>query len=237
MALPKIDLPLFELVLPSTGKKIKYRPFTVKEEKILLIAQESKDVKQVVLAIKQVLGNCMQDVDVETLAIFDLQYVLLNIRAKSVNDEITFGVKDPDTGEKVELTININDVEIKRFDEHNKVIKVTDDIVFQMKYPSISYLETLKQDDEDGEKADSESITSMMRECIGVIAQGDQVFKFEDFTEKEVNDFIESLSSDIVMKIKKFFDTIPVMRYEKKYIDKTGKEKTFVAQGMETFFI
>lgn len=235
MALPKIDLPLFELVLPSTGKKVKYRPFTVKEEKILLIAQESKDVKQIILAIKQILGNCLQDINVETLATFDLEYVLLNIRAKSVNDEITFSVKDPDTGEKVELTININEVEIKRFSDHNKIIQVSDDIVFQMKYPSISYLETLKGGEEDA-KNDSDSIVAAMKECIGVIAQGDQVFKLEDFTEKEVNDFIESLSSDIVMKIKKFFDTIPVMRYEKKYIDKTGKEKTFVAQGMETFF-
>lgn len=235
MALPKIDLPLFELVLPSTGKKVKYRPFTVKEEKILLIAQESKDVKQIILAIKQILGNCLQDINVETLATFDLEYVLLNIRAKSVNDEITFSVKDPDTGEKVELTININEVEIKRFADHNKIIQVSDDIVFQMKYPSISYLETLKGDEEDA-KNDSDSIVAVMKECIGVIAQGDQVFKLEDFTEKEVNDFIESLSSDIVMKIKKFFDTIPVMRYEKKYFDKTGKEKTFVAQGMETFF-
>ncbi len=235
MALPKIDLPLFELVLPSTGKKVKYRPFTVKEEKILLIAQESKEVKQVILAIKQILGNCLQGIDVETLATFDLEYVLLNIRAKSVNDEITFSVTDPDTEEKVELVININDVEIKKFADHNKIIQVSDDIVFQMKYPSISYLEMLKVG-EDGEQNDSDSIIAVMKECIGVIAQGDQVFKLEDFTEAEVNDFIESLSSDIVMKIKKFFDTIPVMRYEKKYIDKTGKEKTFVAEGMETFF-
>lgn len=237
MALPKIDLPLFELVLPSTGKKVKYRPFTVKEEKILLIAQESKEVKQIILAIKQILGNCLQGIDVETLATFDLEYVLLNIRAKSVNDEITFSVKDPDTGEKVELVININEVEIKKFADHNKIIQVSDDIVFQMKYPSISYLEKLNLNDAGEEsKNDSDSIMSVMKECIGVIAQGDQVFKLEDFTEKEVNDFVESLSSDIVMKIKKFFDTIPVMRYEKKYLDKTGKEKTFVAEGMETFF-
>jgi len=234
MALPKIDLPLFELVLPSTGKKVKYRPFTVKEEKILLIAQESKDLKQVMLAIKQILGNCLHDINVESLATFDLEYVLLNIRAKSVNDEISFSIKDPDTGERVELTININEIEIKKFDDHDKIIKVSEDIIFQMKYPSISYLETLNLDEEN--KNDSESIIAVMRECIGVIAQGDQVFKLEDFTEVEVTDFIESLSSNIVMKIKKFFDTIPVMRYEKKYFDNTGKEKTFTAQGMETFF-
>ena len=237
MALPKIDLPLFELVLPSTGKKVKYRPFTVKEEKILLIAQESKDIKQVMLAIKQILGNCLQEINVESLATFDLEYVLLNIRAKSVNDEITFSVKDPDTEEKIELTININEIEIKKFADHNKVIQVSDDIVFQMRYPSISYLETLQLSEDGKELNDSDSIIAIMKECIGVIAQGDQVFKLEDFTEAEVNDFIESLSSDIVMKIKKFFDTIPVMRYEKKYKDKTGKEKTFIAQGMETFFI
>ena len=135
MALPKIDLPLFELVLPSTGKKVKYRPFTVKEEKILLIAQESKDIKQVMLAIKQILGNCLQEINVESLATFDLEYVLLNIRAKSVNDEITFSVKDPDTEEKIELTININEIEIKKFADHDKIIKVSDDFVFLMRYP------------------------------------------------------------------------------------------------------
>lgn len=231
MGLPKIDLPLFELEVPSTGKKVKYRPFTVKEEKILLIAQESKDPKQIFLAIKQILTNCLHDADVEKLAIFDLEYILLNIRAKSVNNEISFSIKDPDTQEKVDLVINIDDVKIVKFPDHNKIIKVNDDIMIEMRYPSISYLENLKDS-----QSESESLNSIMKECINTIADGDQSYKLSDFSDKEVEDFIESLSSTIVAKIKKFFDTIPVMKYETTYTDKTGKTKTFTAQGVDTFF-
>jgi hypothetical protein len=231
MGLPKIDLPLFELEVPSTGKRVKYRPFTVKEEKILLIAQESKDPKQIFLAIKQILTNCLQGTDVEKLAIFDLEYILLNIRAKSVNNEISFSIKDPDTEEKVDLTINIDDIQIVKFPDHNKIIKVNDDIMIEMRYPSISYLESLK----DGQ-SESDSLNSIMKECINSISDGDQSYKLADFNEAEVEDFIESLSSIIVAQIKKFFDTIPVMKYETTYTDKTGKTKTFVAQGVETFF-
>jgi hypothetical protein len=233
MALPKIDLPLFELTIPSTNKKVKFRPFTVKEEKILLIAQESNDSKQMVLAIKQILNNCLQDIDVNSLATFDLQYVLLNIRAKSVNNEVTFNIKDPDTNESIELTIDINDIEIKRSKDHNKVIKITDTIALQMRYPTIEYIEDI---DPEQEKS-SNDLYKIMVECIESVVDGDQVYKLKDFTEQEVTDFLDSLTAEVAMKIKGFFDTMPVMRYEKKYKNKNGAEKTFVAEGMETFFI
>ncbi len=233
MALPKIDLPLFELTIPSTNKKVKFRPFTVKEEKILLIAQESQDSKQIVLAIKQILNNCLQNVDVNTLATFDLQYILLNIRAKSVNNEVTFNIKDPDTDESIELTIDINEIEIKRSPDHNKIINITDTIALQMRYPTIEYIEDL---DPESEKS-SDDLYKIMVECIESVVDGDQVYKLKDFTEKEVTEFLDSLTADVAMKIKKFFDTMPMMRYEKKYKNKNGVEKTFVAEGMETFFI
>jgi len=233
MGLPRIDLPLFELTIPSTNKKVKFRPFTVKEEKILLIAQESNDSKQIVLAIKQILNNCLQGIDVNTLATFDLQYILLNIRAKSVNNEVTFNIKDPDTNETVELVIDINDIEIKRSPEHNKVIKITDTIALQMRYPTIEYIEDL--DSEEGKSTDD--LYKIMVECIESVVDGDQVYKLKDFTQQEVTDFLDSLTADVAMRIKKFFDTMPVMRYEKKYKNKNGVEKTFVAEGMETFFI
>jgi len=233
MALPKIDLPLFELTIPSTNKKVKFRPFTVKEEKILLISQESQDSKQIVLAIKQILNNCLQNVDVNTLATFDLQYILLNIRAKSVNNEVTFNIKDPDTNESVELTIDINEIEIKRSPDHNKIINITDTIALQMRYPTIEYIEDL---DPESEKS-SDDLYKIMVECIESVVDGDQVYKLKDFSEKEVTEFLDSLTADVAMKIKKFFDTMPMMRYEKKYKNKNGVEKTFVAEGMETFFI
>ena len=233
MGLPRIDLPLFELTIPSTNKKAKFRPFTVKEEKILLIAQESNDPKQMVLAIKQILNNCLQGIDVNTLATFDLQYILLNIRAKSVNNEVTFNIKDPETNETVELIIDINDIEIKRSPEHNKLIKITDTIALQMRYPTIEYIEDI----DDKEEKTSDDMFKIMVECIDSVIDGDQVYKLKDFSTQEVNDFLDSLTAEVAMKIKKFFDTMPVMRYEKKYKNKNGVEKTFVAEGMETFFI
>jgi hypothetical protein len=118
--LPKIDLPLFELVLPSTGKKIKYRPFTVKEEKILLVAQESDDVEQTILGIKQIINNCLVDINVEKLAMFDLEYILLMLRSKSVDNNIRFGVTDPDTNESIELEIDLNEVKITKDKEHTR---------------------------------------------------------------------------------------------------------------------
>lgn len=235
MALPKIDLPLFELVLPSTGKKIKYRPFTVKEEKILLIAQESKDPKQIILAIKQILTNCVQDVDIETFATFDIEYVLINVRAKSVNNEITFNIKDPDTGESVELSIDVNSIQIKKHPEHTKTIKITDQIFMSMKYPSISYLENSEYDEDNKPKSDS--LFDVISACIDSVYEGDVVYPMKDFTQKEVADFIDSLSSDVITRIKKFFDTAPTMRYEMQYVDKTGKQKTFVLEGLNSFFI
>lgn len=231
MALPKIDLPLFEITIPSTGKKTRYRPFTVKEEKILLIAQESKDQKQIVLAIKQIINNCLNDVDVDSLAVFDLQYLLLNIRSKSVNNEITFNITDPDTNESVELSFDINAIEIKKNPSHNRLIPVTSDISINMMYPNSDTLESIAGEGE------SKPMFDVIANCIDSVVQGDVVYKLKDFSKKEVNDFVESLSSDVLVKIKEFFDTMPVLRYEKKYVNKNGAEKTFVIEGMETFFI
>ena len=232
MALPKIDLPLFELNLPSTNKKIRYRPFTVKEEKILLIAQESKEHKQIVLAIKQILNNCVQDVDINTMSALDLQYVLLCIRAKSVNNEITFNIKDPDTNETIELTIDIDEIEIKRSPDHNKIIKITDTIALQMRYPTIDNIESVE-----GEEVSKEKLFDLMIECIESIVEGDNVYKLKDFTKEEVSEFMDSLTSEVIVKINTFFNTMPIMRYEKKYVNKNGESKTFVAEGLETFFI
>lgn len=233
MALPKIDLPLFELTIPSTNRRATYRPFTVKEEKILLIAQESKDPKQIVLAIKQILTNCVNNVDIDALAAFDLQYILLNIRAKSVNNEITFNIKDPETNETLELTIDANEIQVKKFPGHDKIVKLTEDIYLQMKYPTIEYLENISYEEE----KNSDQLTTIMTECIDSVIEGEQVYKLKEFSKKEVTDFVESLTSDIVIKIKNFFDTMPVLRYEKKYVNSLGNEKTFVAEGLETFFI
>ncbi len=134
MGLPKIDLPIMELELPSTGERVKYRPFTVKEEKILLVASESEDAEQEVLAAKQVVNNCLIDKDVSTLAMFDLEYVLLILRSRSVNNSITFNIRDPETDEQVQLEIDINKVKITKDSEHTNEVKVTDDYTLFLRY-------------------------------------------------------------------------------------------------------
>jgi len=235
MPLPKIDQPLFELTIPSTGKKAKYRPFTVKEEKILLIAQESKDIKQVVLAIKQIIGNCLQKIDPETLAVFDLEYIMLQIRSKAVNNMVEFTIKDPETEEDVDVKMDINEVQITRDENHKDVIEVTDDIILKMKYPNIDYIAEMGLDDE--ERDETALLFGLMKECIDAVVQGDDVYKLRDFTDEEIEDFVDSMGSNVVTGIRDFFDTIPQMKFEYQYTNSKGTEQTFIAKGTETFFI
>ena len=232
MALPKISQPLFELKVPSTNKKVKYRPFTVKEEKILLIAQESKDFDQIILSIKQIISNCVEGIDVDKLAMFDLEYILINIRAKSVNNKMNFRIRDPETSETIDMELDINEINIEKKPNHNKIISIDDNTSIAMAYPKI---ESLKKLSVDG--ANEETLFQVMLDCIESVVDGEEVHMLKDFTEEEVNDFTESLSSIHLEKIKEFFETMPVLRYEKKYKTKDGKEKTFVAEGTETFFI
>lgn len=233
MALPKIQQPLFEITVPSTKKKVKYRPFTVKEEKILLIAQESKDISQIILSIKQIIGNCIADIDVEKLAMFDMEYILLNLRARSVSDLIEFKIKDSETEEEIELAIDIDEIEIKEFDGHTKTLVLSDDITLGMKYPHIDQLSALSGEDVNVEQAKFD----MMLGCIDTVVQGEEVYKLSDFTDEEVEEFVDSFNSEHIKKLKHFFETMPVMKFEKEYTRKDGTTRKFVAQGTETFFI
>jgi len=234
MPLPIIKQPLFNITIPSTNKKVKYRPFTVKEEKILLIAQESKDAEQIITAMKQVINNCVQDIDVEKLATFDIEYLLLQLRAKSVNNLMTFKVNDPETDEAVELQIDINDIKIQKHEKHKIVIEADDGVFLKMKYPTIDQMRLVLE-----AKADEQSTVTfnMMMKCIDVITKDDDVYKTSDFTDDEVMAFIDSLSAKSINDIREFFETMPKMRYEKEYTNSKGNKHTFVAEGTETFFI
>jgi hypothetical protein len=231
MPLPKIDQPLFEMTIPSSGKKVKYRPFTVKEEKVLLIAQESKDIEQIILAMKQIINNCLVDTSPDDLAVFDLEYIMIKLRAKSVNNVIDFKITDPDTEEEIEVNINIDELEVERSENHKTVLNVTDTIALKMKYPTIDYLRDIS------DTPNESTLFKLMKQCIHSVVQGDDVFKLSDFTEAEIEEFIDSLGSEIITEIRDFFETIPQMKFEHKYVNKNGDEKTFVAKGTETFFI
>ena len=235
MGLPKIDLPIFETKLISTGrKKIKYRPFTVKEEKILLIAQESDDIEQVVLAIKQIIGNCCEDVDVDKLPMFDLEYLLMQIRGKSVNNVIEFQITDPETDKPVTLELDIGEIKMTKPKGHKREIPIGEDAYVIMDYPVIDDVtKFLTPSDEEKDN----NIFDIMLSCISSVVQGDEVYNLEDFSEEEVLEFVDSFSTQTIEEIKNFFETIPVMRCEQTYTNANGDEKQVVLEGVETFFI
>jgi hypothetical protein len=238
MGLPKIQQPIFEDRIPSTGVKIKSRPFTVKEEKILLIAQESGDAEQIILAIKQILNNCIiDDIDIEKLAMFDIEYLLLKIRAQSVNNVIKFSVQDPDTEEKVELSVDINTIELKKDEKHSATIDISNDFKLTMRYPSLNELIKLTQITEDTEDKAGFAFDIMVG-CIDSLIEGeDTVYKFSEYSKEEVDSFVESLTSSTVNGIREFFDTIPRLRIECPYVNSKGDDKTFVVEGIQSFFI
>lgn len=233
MALPKIDLPIYELELPSNNKKIKYRPFTVKEEKILLIAQEGKDLKHMIEAVKQVVNNCLINDDVSTFAMFDLEYILLLLRSKSVNNSVTFSINDPDTKEAIELSLDLLDVKVTTEEEHSNRIKINDAYTMFLRYPTIEeFIDFIS-----GDKDDALVTYNIMISCLEQVVSEDDVYKFKDFSSEEIDNFMDDLQGDVLSEIKKFFDTMPKLRHEMKYINSNGDEKTFVIEGMQSFFI
>jgi hypothetical protein len=233
MALPKISLPIYELQLPSNGDKIKYVPFTVKEEKILLIAQESKDPKQIMDSIYQIVNNCLIDTDIKDLALFDIEYILLSLRSKSVDNIVNFTIKDPETEEKIELEIDLTQVKVQKEEGHTNKIKIDDTYTLFLKYPGIDNFASLVSE----EKVNANKSLDILLSCIDKLVSEDDVYKFSDFSKKEVDSFIESLNSDVTKEIKKFFDTMPKIRHEIPYKNSKGDDKTFVIEGTQTFFI
>jgi len=243
MALPKIDLPLFETQLHSTGELIKYRPFTVKEEKVLLVAQESSDPKQMILAMKQIAGNCCVDIDIETLPMFDLEYVMLQIRAKSVNNEITFTVEDKDTGKPIEISLVVDDITLHVPENHSKKIDVSDDMYLMMRYPTLEevgmFLELASLDgtEEENNTKVADTLYDVMISCIDTVVNGDEVENLSEYSTDEVTEFIDSFPGGTIESLKGFFESVPTLRYSTKYTTDEGEEKELVLEGTETFFL
>ncbi len=235
MGLPKIDQPLFNLTVPSTGQEITFRPFTVKEEKILLIARESQELEQIIVAVKQIIGNTCQGVDVDDLAVFDLEYMLIKIRAKSINNQVNFTIPDPDTEEEIELKIDLDDIEMLHNDEHTKKIVLNEQFYMMMRYPSID--EITKLVPKEGESQEQALFDAMIA-CIDTLVDDttDEVYNFSEFSEEEVTEFVDQFTAGTITNITKFFETAPKMSYEAPYKDSEGNDKTFRMEGLETFF-
>lgn len=236
MALPKIQQPLFSVTLPSNDKEIQFRPFTVKEEKVLLIAQAANDVKTAIDSIKQIISNCVvtEGFDVETIPMFDMEFLLIHIRARSVSNTIEFQFNDPEQDEPIKMEIDLDEIKISRNEEHNKNIQLDDDHIVVMKYPNINDLFKLEGVEEDKVPL---LLFDMMLDCIETLVKGEEVYTFSEFPQEDVKEFVESLTSEQVKKIETFFNTAPRIKLEKLYRLKNGKEKKFVAEGHETFFI
>ena len=238
MPLPKIATPVYELELPSTGKTIEYRPFLVKEEKVLVIALESEDTKQITTAIKNVIKNCIKTkgIKVEELPTFDIEYLFLNIRGKSVGEEIEVNVTCPDDGEtQVPVTINLDDIEVQKNDEHTNRIKVDDSIMMEMKYPSLDQF--IKNNFDFNDKNAMDQSFELIATCIDKIFTEDEVWAVEDCSKKEIVDFLEQMNSSQFKEIEKFFETMPKLSHSIKVKNpKTKKENVVVIEGLAGFF-
>tara|TARA_Y100001938_G_scaffold126598_1_gene178690 strand:- start:1053 stop:1772 length:720 start_codon:yes stop_codon:yes gene_type:complete len=238
MPLPKIATPTYELELPSTGKTIQYRPFLVKEEKLLVIALESEDTKQITTAIKAVLRNCIltKGIKVETLPTFDIEFLFLNIRGKSVGEDIEVNIICPDDEKtSVPVSINLDDIKIQKNDDHTNKVKVDANIMMEMKYPSLD--EFIKNNFDFNDASQMDQSFKLIASCIDKIYTEEEVWASEDCTKKEMNDFLESMNSSQFKEIEKFFTTMPKLSHTVKVMNpETKVESDVVLEGLASFF-
>ena len=239
MPLPKISAPTYELVLPSSGKKVKYRPFLVREEKILIMALESEDTKQITTAIKDVLSTCIlsRGIKIDKLATFDIEYLFLNVRAKSVGETVEVNVTCPDDGKtQVQMEIDIDSIKIQRDPEHTNIIKLDDSLSVQMNYPSLNqFIETNFDTNTDQSQVD-QSLEVIMT-CIGQVYNQDEAWEASECTKKELKDFVESMNSKQFKEVENFFATMPKLSHNIKVTNpETKVESTVVLEGLASFF-
>ena len=238
MPLPKIATPTYELELPSTGELIQYRPFLVKEEKVLVIALESEDTKQITTAIKTVIKNCIKTkgIKVDSLPTFDIEYLFLNIRGKSVGEEIEVNIMCPDDGEtQVPVMINIDDIHVQKDDNHTNKIQLDDEILMVMKYPSLDQF--IKNNFDFESKNQMDQSFDLIASCIESICTEEDVWATADCSKKEVTEFLESMNSSQFKGVEKFFDTMPKLSHKIKVKNPvTKKESEVVLEGLASFF-
>jgi len=238
MPLPRIVTPTYELVLPSTEKKVKYRPFLVKEEKVLVLALETEDIKEITNAVQSVLASCVQTkgVNVAKLPTFDIEYLFLNIRAKSVGESIDVNLICPDDGETTEtVTINVDEIKVQKNDKHNNKIDLGNDLFMEMKYPSLD--EFIKNNFDPNENIDMDKSFDLISTCIDKIYNEEDVWAASDVSKKEIRDFLEQMNSAQFKQIETFFSTMPKLAHEVEITNSnTGVTSTVVLEGLASFF-
>ena len=242
MPLPKINTPTYDLTLPSTGKKIKYRPFLVREEKILIMALETEDMSQITNAIIEILDECIltKGVSVTKLATFDIEYLFLNVRAKSVGETVEVNVTCPDDEKTtVQMEINVDSIKVQKIRGHKSTIKLDDQYSMKLKYPSMTeFVESNFESGQDGgEGNDIDKSLNMITSCIEMIYDNEESWDAADSSKKELEEFIEQLNSKQFKAIEKFFETMPKLSHKVKVTNpKTKVESQVVLEGLASFF-
>lgn len=238
MPLPKISTPTYELEIPSLKKKVRYRPFLVKEEKVLIIAMESEDTKQITNAVKTVITNCIltKGVKVDELATFDIEYLFLNIRGKSVGETVEVLITCPDDGvTKVPRTINLDEIQVEVSPDHSRDIKLDENLTMRMRYPSLN--EFIKNNfNSSGEITVSDTF-DLITSCIEQVYTEEESWAASDFSKKELLEFVEQLTSNQFKEIEKFFETMPKLSHTIKIKNpNTEVESEVLLEGLTSFF-
>ena len=238
MPLPKVNTPTYELVLPSTNKKIKYRPFLVREEKILIMALETEDVKQITSSVIEILNACIltRGIKIEKLATFDIEYLFLNVRAKSVGESIDVNVTCPDDNKTtVEVKVDIDSIKIIKSKNHKDTVKLDDKLSLKLNYPSIEqFIENNFESSKGGEVTNT---LDMITSCIDMIYSDEESWNASETSKKDLEEFIEQLNTKQFRVIEGFFDTMPKLSHSIKVKNpKTDVESTVVLEGLAAFF-
>ena len=234
MSLPKLMHPTFEMVVPSTKQKVRFRPFLVKEEKILLMAKESDDKADVINVLKQVISNCDVDgvIDTNKLASFDLEYLFLRLRGKSVNNVIELSYTDLEDEEVYKFDVDVEDIKIIEDEKHTNVINISETSGITMRYPTASLMAQVVQ-----ETDITNVLFHMIRGCMESYFDGDNISELSDIKKEEMDVFIENLPVSVLKQFEEFFNTMPKMYYKIEYVNKKGTERTIELRTIEDFFI
>ena len=233
MALPKLNTLTYELELPSTGEKLKYRPFLVKEQKALMIAQESDDEKLMETTFAQIINDCvLDDVDPYAMPMFDIEYIFLRIRGKSVGEKVKLNVLCPDDEEThVDVEIDLEKVEVQMDENHTNIVQITDDVSMVMRYPCLKDMSGFTLN------TGTENLFSLIKKCIHEIHDGDTVHNKVDMSEKELDVFLDSMSSKNFENLTNFFETMPKLQHVVKVKNpKTKKKNEILIEGLQSFF-
>ena len=235
MALPKLDTPTYRLTIPSTREEIEYRPFLVKEQKLLMMAQESEDERQVIDTVGKLVSSCtFEKIDSDNSPLFDIEYVFLKIRGKSVGEKIKLNLTCPDDEKtQVETEIDLEDVSVQMAADHTNEIQITDTVKLFLKYPILKDMKSVASDD-----SQTKQVFEVLSQCIHEIHFGEQVFNRVDISKKDINEFIDQLTSGQFDKILDFFNTMPKLRHVIPVTNpKTKVESEVVVEGLASFLV